>query len=96
MLKQDEEWEFKTVSTSKFGGALIAYQIAESGSHRLAMVSESGEVLSAGFHSSYNVPCFARFGKSDYIGFSEYFHAESVLMQEACRLEYSLQTRKGA
>lgn len=74
---------------------LVAYQMDQRGSHRLAIVDNEGNVVAPGPSSIYDHPTFATFGVYQFMAVTKYFEGESVQAEAVYRLEYGAHAGQG-
>lgn len=85
ILKSDTESEWTTGNVSEFydGDAImrVAHQMDQRGMHRIALVDEFHDVITAGYGSIYEHPCFATFGVHQFMGMSDAFKGDVLLTE---------------
>lgn len=72
------EWTTGKVSEFRDGDAVmrVAHQMDQRGMHRIALVNEAHEVVTAGYGAVYQHPCFATFGMHQFMGLSDYYKGD--------------------
>lgn len=86
-------YSFTDPSEGDSAPLLVAYQLGNKGSQRMAIVNEYGKVIVAASPTLHEFPCIAEFGKHRFVAISTYFAGENMTPEQVYRLECGDQKR---